>query len=223
MRKTDLENTEQRRRQVLDAALVCFREKGFAGASIADICRQAGMSPGHLYHYFTSKDEIVAAIAEQDRQAVSQAIDRLAERDDLLTAVLEALNPEADLGDFAIDGTLAFDIFAEAARNPAVASSVRTIYRHINVRLTRLIEGAQARNLVSGSVDAEGAALAITAVFEGLAVMGAIHGESDLARAAPSVRSAIRAILENPSGDAGQPAPMRTQRRKRSGFGKAAS
>ncbi|NJO32357.1 MAG: TetR/AcrR family transcriptional regulator [Rhodospirillales bacterium] len=223
MRKADLENTEQRRRQVLDAALVCFREKGFAGASIADICRQAGMSPGHLYHYFTSKDEIVAAIAEQDRQAVSQAFDRLAERDDLLGAILDALNPEADLGDFAIDGTLAFDIFAETARNPAVASSVRVIYRHINARLARLIIEAQARGLVSNSVDAEGAALAITTVFEGLAVMGAIHGGSDLTRAAPSVRTAIRAILEDPPGDAGQPAPMRTQRRRRSKVSENAS
>jgi AcrR family transcriptional regulator len=216
MRKADPENTEQRRRQVLDAALVCFREKGFAGASIGDICRQSGMSPGHLYHYFRSKDEIVAAIAEQDRQAVSQAFDQLAEDDDVLNAIINALDPEADLGVFAIDGTLAFDIFAEAARNPDVARSVRAIYCEISKRLTRLIADAKTQGRIVASVDAEGAALAITTLFEGLAVMGSIHGGSHMARAALSVRAAIRAILGHPLQDSGQTTPIRTRRRRRS-------
>ena len=37
-----------RRNQVLDAAAICFRNHGFHGASMAQISKTAGMSPGHI-------------------------------------------------------------------------------------------------------------------------------------------------------------------------------
>ncbi|QYU68460.1 TetR/AcrR family transcriptional regulator [Leptolyngbya sp. 15MV] len=58
---------DKRRRQILDAALRCFRESGFRGASVSDICKVAGMSPGHLYHYFPSKEAIVASCRQPVR------------------------------------------------------------------------------------------------------------------------------------------------------------
>jgi AcrR family transcriptional regulator len=51
-----------RRRQVLDAALACFSEKGVEGTVIEDICTASGASVGSIYHQFESKTGVAAAV-----------------------------------------------------------------------------------------------------------------------------------------------------------------
>ncbi len=55
---------QERRAQILDTALEVFARQGFKGSTIQDIANAAGISPGLLYHYFTSKDELLRAIVE---------------------------------------------------------------------------------------------------------------------------------------------------------------
>jgi AcrR family transcriptional regulator len=43
---------ERRRRQILEAAAVCFRRRGFHQATMQEICSEAGISPGALYRFF---------------------------------------------------------------------------------------------------------------------------------------------------------------------------
>src|SRR4030067_2139597 len=49
----------------MEAAWVCFGRKGFARSTIHDICTEAGLSPGAIYRYFKSKDDIVFAIGDE--------------------------------------------------------------------------------------------------------------------------------------------------------------
>ena len=51
-----------RRREVLDAALACFAEKGVEATSIEDICGRSGASVGSVYHLFGSKAGVAAAL-----------------------------------------------------------------------------------------------------------------------------------------------------------------
>ena len=48
----------------MDAALRVFAQKGFARASNKDVAREAGITPGLIYHYFESKDALLRAIIE---------------------------------------------------------------------------------------------------------------------------------------------------------------
>ena len=57
---------------MLDAAAICFRNHGFHGASMAQISKTAGMSPGHIYHYFDNKEAIIAAIVERDMEEMME-------------------------------------------------------------------------------------------------------------------------------------------------------
>jgi AcrR family transcriptional regulator len=71
-----------KRRVILDAAVRVFARQGFHTCRVSDIADDAGVAYGLVYHYFTSKDEILdtlflerwnillATIAEQDRQPV---------------------------------------------------------------------------------------------------------------------------------------------------------
>ncbi len=55
---------EATRQHILEAALAAFRDRGFTNTTMRDIAKGAGMSLGAAYHYFDSKDAIVAAYYE---------------------------------------------------------------------------------------------------------------------------------------------------------------
>src|SRR6185436_16147988 len=54
--------TGVRRRQILDAALRCFNRAGLAETKMGDICTEAGVSTGSVYHHFAGKDQLAAAL-----------------------------------------------------------------------------------------------------------------------------------------------------------------
>jgi TetR/AcrR family transcriptional regulator, transcriptional repressor for nem operon len=47
--------------RLLDAALHLIRAKGYAGTSVDDICKQAGVTKGSFFHHFKTKDELALA------------------------------------------------------------------------------------------------------------------------------------------------------------------
>jgi TetR/AcrR family transcriptional regulator, fatty acid metabolism regulator protein len=73
---------EDRRRQILDAAVRVFGQKGFTQCRVSDIAEEAGVAYGLVYHYFASKDEVldtlflerwdvlVELIGDVDKQAI---------------------------------------------------------------------------------------------------------------------------------------------------------
>jgi len=54
--------SERRRRAILDAARVCFGREGYAGATVARIAEEAGVSNGLLYQFFRNKDELLTVV-----------------------------------------------------------------------------------------------------------------------------------------------------------------
>ena len=56
------EQTIDRRRELLDAAVRVFARKGFHASRVGDIAEEAGVAHGLLYHYFRSKDEVLETI-----------------------------------------------------------------------------------------------------------------------------------------------------------------
>lgn len=50
---------KDRRKKILDAALVVFAKKGYHSSTIAAIAKTAGMSQGLLYNYFKSKEDVL--------------------------------------------------------------------------------------------------------------------------------------------------------------------
>ena len=55
---------EDRREQIIDAAMRVFAQKGFTKATNKDIAREAGITPGLIYYYFESKNALLNAILE---------------------------------------------------------------------------------------------------------------------------------------------------------------
>jgi AcrR family transcriptional regulator len=55
---------EDRREQIIDAAMRVFAQKGYSNATNKDIAREAGITPGLIYYYFESKEALLYAILE---------------------------------------------------------------------------------------------------------------------------------------------------------------
>ncbi|MGZ4106482.1 MAG: TetR/AcrR family transcriptional regulator [Tumebacillaceae bacterium] len=56
---------DERREQILSAAVKVFARRGLTGTKISDIAQAAGLSHGLVYHYFDSKDEIFTVLVER--------------------------------------------------------------------------------------------------------------------------------------------------------------
>jgi AcrR family transcriptional regulator len=57
-----------RTQQIIDAAARVFRQKGYDGATLRDIAKEAGLLPGSLYYHIRSKEELLRLIVEQPIQ-----------------------------------------------------------------------------------------------------------------------------------------------------------
>ena len=58
------------RRKILNAARTLFLNEGYANVSMRKIAEQIEYSPGAIYSYFTSKEDIFFALAEEGLQFV---------------------------------------------------------------------------------------------------------------------------------------------------------
>ena len=73
---------EGKRRLLLDAAVRVFARKGYHAARIGDIAEEAGVAYGLLYHYFSSKEEVLRSVFRETWRALIQTIRSVEEGDD---------------------------------------------------------------------------------------------------------------------------------------------
>ena len=70
------EARQDKRAQILDAALAVFSRKGVFASRIADIASEAGIAYGLVYHYFRNKEEILNTIFEERWARVTELLEQ---------------------------------------------------------------------------------------------------------------------------------------------------
>jgi TetR/AcrR family transcriptional regulator, fatty acid metabolism regulator protein len=73
---------EDKRRQLLDAAVRVFARKGFHASRVGDIAEEAGVAHGLLYHYFKSKDQVLEAVFHENWSVLLARISNVEETDE---------------------------------------------------------------------------------------------------------------------------------------------
>jgi TetR/AcrR family transcriptional regulator, transcriptional repressor of aconitase len=124
MPKVSEEHLAARRRQILDAALVCFSRQGFHRTPMQAIFDEAGLSPGAVYRYFKGKEEIVQAIAEETLATFAAAIKSGSRGgpEEVLGRILDAIEA-VELRDQRL--RLALQVWGEAVLDPRIGGFVR--------------------------------------------------------------------------------------------------
>lgn len=187
---------DARRAQILDAAEACFVEHGFHRASISRICAKAGMSPGHVYHYFENKEAIIAAIVRRDLDRILDLTAGMRASDDVFEAMMqrvpigvaEVLDPHT--------ARLKLEIAAEASRNPQIARIVREADACSRASLRQTIQAARrARGLADDEAVAGELADAIAAMFDGLVIRSARNPDTDRATLGRRYQQTLQHLL----------------------------
>ena len=73
---------EDKRQQLLGAAVRVFARKGFHASRVGDIAEEAGVAHGLLYHYFKSKDQVLEAVFHENWSILVARIENVEETDE---------------------------------------------------------------------------------------------------------------------------------------------
>jgi TetR/AcrR family transcriptional regulator, fatty acid metabolism regulator protein len=176
---------EDKRRTILDAAVRVFARSGYHGARVGDIAREAGVAHGLLYHYFSSKEQVLHTVF---RESWSQLIERL--------RAVEASEEPADdkirgiakivLRTWRNAPDLVTVMVREVARSPKLQAELEDI-REAFLIVQRIVEQGQAEGSFRRDLDPR---LASVLVYGGLEevltgwVLGQLpDGDEEVARA----------------------------------------
>jgi TetR/AcrR family transcriptional regulator, repressor for uid operon len=170
---------DERRRQIVAAARACFGRRGLRQATMADICAEAKMSPGSVYRYFRSKEEIIAAIADDERAEGVAYIARFGEYPSLVDGFAAMMEEFGSQMDDPADAALYIELYAEATRNPDVAREVAGTDRAVTDALTEVITRDQAAGKIDPELPPRVVAEILIAVNDGLCIRQSLNPAAD--------------------------------------------
>jgi AcrR family transcriptional regulator len=197
--RCERESAALRRQQVLDAAADCFRRHGFHSAGMAQIAREAGMSVGHIYHYFENKEAIIAAIVDRDLARIIEVLEGLKNKEDILKAMIKQIAVDIDAHTDEGESALQLEILAESSRNPEVAKLTRAKDEVGRNLLRETIENGRRQRglppLPQEEIDAR--VDVMIALFEGLNCRGVSHPDLNREAMSSVLGKVLRQLLED--------------------------
>ena len=181
LRTVNPQRVENRRRQILDAARYCFEQKGFHATSMAEICARAEMSPGALYRYFSSKEEIIVAMSEETN---FQSIDSLRTKteevkngNNFLEAIHALLAEIAETNFSKEQGALCAESISEAMRNTQFANAASVAYLEYQELFSQLLELGKEQGALDKEQDTIELAAVLMAIVDGMVLRMAFDSE----------------------------------------------
>lgn len=142
---------EEKRRVILDAAVRVFARKGYHGSRVGDIAEEAGIAHGLLYHYFASKEEVLATVFRENWGRLLEAFHQVEASGE---PALEQLRRVAKilLRSWRDDPDLVRVMVREVARSPHLQQQVGEI-REAFLVIQRIVERGQAEGAFRGELD----------------------------------------------------------------------
>jgi TetR/AcrR family transcriptional repressor of uid operon len=200
MRRANAQLQSDRRTEILDAAERCFARSGFHGASMQEICTEAGMSPGNLYRYFRSKEELIAGISERNRADAVASFAQVGAAPNFFDGLAElgrhhlVDRNETEIG-------LCAEIMAESRRNPAIAQMYQDIERDIKERIAAMLRLAVERGEIRADLDIDAAASVLMVLGDGMSWRRAVAPHFDAERVLPMILKMVHCLLTKPDDD----------------------
>ena len=164
------ERRDQQIQRILEAAKSCFVRSGFQGASMQEICAQCGMSPGALYRYFPSKESIVEAICEADREDDMTCFGALKNAEVAVDALVEAAMAHIVHTHEKGSAALFAEMRAESLRNETVRCTVEGHKQQVADMIAPILKAAIDRGEIDPPVDLSTLMAVVMSIGEGMAI-----------------------------------------------------
>jgi AcrR family transcriptional regulator len=174
---------EQRREQLLRAALDVIVARGYADTRIADVAEHAGTSPALVIYYFKTRDQLLTealrfsedhwyAAGQLRLEAIPTAAGRLTEL--IAMTCLPDTDPATTAG-MPTEWLLWLDLWALSPRNPGVSAVRRKFDERWRQTIETTVLAGQEAGEFRPEVDARGFAVTLSAMLDGLAVQIALE------------------------------------------------
>lgn len=174
---------EERRRQIVEAAMTVFSKKGFHAANVSDVAAEAGVSQGTIYWYFDSKDELLKAALLHFFVDFGEITFEALEHCQTAAEKLQALGQSMEL--FAKDAEGLFTLFLSYWSSSSQREEAGRWWIDLLVEYKDLVVGIVEEGVRNGEfrpVDAEALVWAMMAAYDGLAAYLVLMPEIDLHR-----------------------------------------
>ena len=172
---------EERRRQILDAAVRAFAKKGYHASRVSDIAEEAGVAYGLVYHYFESKDAVLESIFRDMWGMMVAAINAVEDveespREQLRKSCAIVLRTWRDYPD------VVRVLVREVARSGEQLQREVEEISHAFEALQRIVERGQAQNVFRDDISPRLASWVIYGALEEILtgwVLGRLPGDDD--------------------------------------------
>jgi AcrR family transcriptional regulator len=171
-KRTDL--SEDRKNEILDAALAVFSELGLGDASVDDVVRRSGLSKGTLYWYFKSKDRLIGALMKRFFTQELEKVRVLQQGPGTVRERLLRYSREVAAVVKRMPRALTLEFYAVAVRQKWVRKFLGDLYARYCAELASVIREGTERGEFR-RVDAEQTAAGITGLCEGLILLWALE------------------------------------------------
>jgi AcrR family transcriptional regulator len=164
--------TEERKNQILDAAMKTFSEVGFHKARMSDIAETSGLSKGSLYWYFDSKDSIILNLLEKifepELKDLRALLTDSRSAEDRLEIYVDRVSN--DMQKMLKWLPLIYEFIALAFRQVTVKKAVSRYYQsHLEILVSLIQQGMDSGEFQADS--ALEASIAIGSIIEGTALL----------------------------------------------------
>lgn len=167
---------QDKKQQIVEAATKLLAEKGYEKASVKDIARESGITPGLVHYYFQNKEEILSEVvlqASNQYTHVMQALKQAVPAEQIGKAAMgEPRDRVRDQPDWY---RLRYELFAIGLRNPSLADKVNHILDNGRNGITSILE-----QLMPESEETDAAAAILLACFDGFALQKLLNPNFDL-------------------------------------------
>jgi AcrR family transcriptional regulator len=174
---------EERRRQILEAALGVFSRKGFHAANVSDVAAEAGVSQGTIYWYFESKEELLNAALLSFFVDFSEQTFRALEGCETAEEKLRCLGRSLEVFPETVEGLFALFLsyWSSSERRDEVAQMwVELLVEYKDLVVEVIEDGVQSGEFQP--VDAESLVWAIMGAYDGVAAYGLLMPDLDVSR-----------------------------------------
>lgn len=184
-------SADERRAQLLDAALDVLRENGLAGLTTRAVTTRAGVPHGIFHYAFGSKAAFVRALVERELSGAVAAWDVAVATDDLETAMRRALRAQLDIVRADPQHQAAMFELIRAARDDGT-STVAWERRTYLAEIERQLAAWSRRGAITWTAPVEHVAALVLSAADG--VVQAWTADRDDARAEASMDLLARAV-----------------------------
>jgi len=166
---------ERRRRLIVDAALDVLRERGFAGARMADIASRAGTSPALVaYHFGTLSAVLAEALTVAEDSFYADLEHLLSAQQGAKAKLWTCIELAASEGPAIGDWVLWMEVWVQALRNDQVRATREQLDRRWRRTLLLLIEQGLAEGVFRCG-DPAAASFRLASLMDGLALQVALR------------------------------------------------